>query len=79
MSKKLFEYENPINGKKSNLLDVGNFVQIVLGGVVVLGALALSERALGFISGKSPISLQPTAPFQQPATNHNTGPSITVL
>lgn len=79
MAKKLFDYENPINGKKSNLLDIHGFGQLVLGGVVVLGALALSEKALGFISGKSHINLQPNAPFQQPATNQNTGPSITVL
>lgn len=51
---KLSEYENPINGRKSNIFDIGNLWEQVLGILVLIVVIVLGFKLASFIFPTQP-------------------------
>lgn len=63
---KLTDFKNPLTGNKESL-SIGTLWSYVLGVVVVLGTIAVGEKAFGKVTGRVPGIGQPSNPFYHPA------------
>jgi len=59
---KISDYENPFNGKESNLFDIGKLFSLLLGIVVLILLFMFGERIVNFFfptkqapSGQAPV------------------------
>lgn len=68
---KLTDFENPITGKKENLLDFGGMLSKVLGVVVMLFIVATGQNVAKQISGKASMIDTTIDPFIKQPTISN--------
>lgn len=70
---KLFEYENPMNGNKSNVFDLGSLWSKVLGVLMFFVIFAAGQNIARVVSSKLPIDTQIEPIINKPAAAPATG------